>query len=595
MKKAMLYLCMAVLAVLLAVSVFAEETVIYENDFSDPSTLSDFEQYRMTWEIRDGGLYLTDKVEAGIDKPALADCFAHIIYQAKEPLTDYIVEVDYMNVQTSGGVIFNAQQDEVTTDLDGFRGYVAYVSNKADLAALGNASDKDSWKGSLASGGNGISIGSNMHIKVTVKDKKILFEMSDIDTGKKVYETEYKIGSKASADQNWTSGTAGLRIRAAYTPNKVSSVGTAYFDNFRITTANEVGAAAKPATPATPAPVTTTGEIIDTSNLVEVYRNEFESDADLADFTQYRGNWMTFGGRLYLTSMQSNFAQAFLVYTADKALTEMTDYVVDVDVYNVQTQGGLIGRADSSKIDGKSDDGIYGYFGYFSFTGEKPVIGYGTAAGKWGGNVEVGPACVKPGMNVHLQFAFKGDTVQLTVTDLDSGAQLWQHAENASIWNKGTFGFRVYGKMRDGLDNINGVSYDNFVISTFGEAKEKTEVKLTIGKMEGYVNGVAKALDAAPVIRNSRTMLPVRFVAENLGATVGWDGATSTVTVTTATTKLEIKIGATTAKINGAEVTLDSPAFIENSRTYLPVRFVAENLGAAVEWDGTTSTATLTK
>ncbi len=121
-----------------------------------------------------------------------------------------------------------------------------------------------------------------------------------------------------------------------------------------------------------------------------------------------------------------------------------------------------------------------------------------------------------------------------------------------------------------------------------------TEVKLTIGSMTGYVNGEAKALDAAPVIRNARTMLPVRFVAENLGATVGWDGTTSTVTVSTATAKLEIVIGKATAKVNGTEITLDSPAFIENSRTYLPVRFVAENLGATVAWDGATSTATLT-
>lgn len=126
-------------------------------------------------------------------------------------------------------------------------------------------------------------------------------------------------------------------------------------------------------------------------------------------------------------------------------------------------------------------------------------------------------------------------------------------------------------------------------------ASTATVVKLTIGAKEGYVNDIAKVLDAAPVIRNSRTMLPVRFVAENLGATVGWDGATSTVTVETPAKRIEIVIGAATAKVNGVEVTLDSPAFIENSRTYLPVRFVAENLGATVAWDGTTSTAILTK
>ncbi len=140
--------------------------------------------------------------------------------------------------------------------------------------------------------------------------------------------------------------------------------------------------------------------------------------------------------------------------------------------------------------------------------------------------------------------------------------------------------------IRDKLSNFTNIQ------TVAGKAKT---VSLTIGASVGYINNADFPLDAAPVIRNSRTMLPVRFVAEALGATVGWDGATSTVTVTTDTAKLEIRIGASTAKVNGAEVTLDSPAFIEKSRTYLPVRFVAENLGATVAWDGATSTATLTK
>jgi len=126
-------------------------------------------------------------------------------------------------------------------------------------------------------------------------------------------------------------------------------------------------------------------------------------------------------------------------------------------------------------------------------------------------------------------------------------------------------------------------------------AAGKTVVSLAIGNQTGYVNDAPKGLDAAPVIRNSRTMLPVRFVAENLGATVSWDGGTSTVTVKTDTTTIEIIIGKVTARVNGTEVALDSPAFIEKSRTYLPVRFVAENLGATVGWEGATGTVTLTK
>jgi len=118
---------------------------------------------------------------------------------------------------------------------------------------------------------------------------------------------------------------------------------------------------------------------------------------------------------------------------------------------------------------------------------------------------------------------------------------------------------------------------------------------MTIDALTATVNGESRTLDAAPIIRNSRTMLPVRFVAENLGATVGWDDATKTVSVNSADTTIEIVIGATTAKVNGKEITLDSPAFIESSRTYLPVRVVAENLGATVSWDDATKTATLTK
>lgn len=157
------------------------------------------------------------------------------------------------------------------------------------------------------------------------------------------------------------------------------------------------------------------------------------------------------------------------------------------------------------------------------------------------------------------------------------------------IWTKAAY--------TDGLvDWIFAQKNDDFVNTLPGVAAvDKTIVKMTIGQSVGYVNGAAKQLDAAPVIQNSRTMLPIRFVAEAFGATVGWDGATSTATIAAQGVNIRITIGAATAQINGETVTLDAPAFIENSRTYLPVRVIAEALGAAVEWDGATSTATLTK
>ena len=118
-------------------------------------------------------------------------------------------------------------------------------------------------------------------------------------------------------------------------------------------------------------------------------------------------------------------------------------------------------------------------------------------------------------------------------------------------------------------------------------------IKLTIGSTAATVNGSSDTTDAAPKIVNSRTMLPIRFVAEALGAEVGWNSDTRTVTIIKGNTNIAITIDSDKAIVNGQEQILDAPAFVENSRTYLPVRFVSENLGAKVDWDGATQTVTI--
>ena len=116
------------------------------------------------------------------------------------------------------------------------------------------------------------------------------------------------------------------------------------------------------------------------------------------------------------------------------------------------------------------------------------------------------------------------------------------------------------------------------------------QIILTIGKKDAQVFGKSKSNDVAPKIEKDRTMLPARFVAENLGAKVEWNGEKELVTITGKNLKTDenvtilITIGAATAKVNGKEIKLDSPAFIENDRTYTPIRFISEELGASVEW-----------
>ncbi len=118
----------------------------------------------------------------------------------------------------------------------------------------------------------------------------------------------------------------------------------------------------------------------------------------------------------------------------------------------------------------------------------------------------------------------------------------------------------------------------------------ENQIILTIGEKAAQVFGKTKTNDVAPKIVNDRTMLPARFVAENLGAAVEWDGDKQLVTIIGKNVKTDedvtilITIGAEDAVVNGKTVKLDSPAFIENDRTYTPIRFISEELGADVEW-----------
>ena len=116
------------------------------------------------------------------------------------------------------------------------------------------------------------------------------------------------------------------------------------------------------------------------------------------------------------------------------------------------------------------------------------------------------------------------------------------------------------------------------------KAKDESFV-LTIGDTKANVFGQIKYNDVAPIIENNRTMLPARFIAENLGADVEWMDKTRCVLITKEDTEIEIFIGNEYAKVNGKKYKLDSPAFIREDRTYTPVRFICENLGADVEWN----------
>ena len=153
--------------------------------------------------------------------------------------------------------------------------------------------------------------------------------------------------------------------------------------------------------------------------------------------------------------------------------------------------------------------------------------------------------------------------------------------------------------------NYSGVTPTDDMLAFFDKvgtaASESVEVKLTIGSTTAYINGEAQTLDAAPINRNNRTMLPVRFLANAFGVDndgIKWDAATRTATLTNDEVTIVVTIDAPSMTVNGETVALDSPAIIESNRTYLPVRAIANALGVSndnIKWDGATSTATLIK
>lgn len=129
---------------------------------------------------------------------------------------------------------------------------------------------------------------------------------------------------------------------------------------------------------------------------------------------------------------------------------------------------------------------------------------------------------------------------------------------------------------------------------------EANQIILTIGEKTAQAFGETKTNDVAPKIVNDRTMLPARFVAESLGAKVDWDEEKQLVTIVGVNEKNEevtilITIDSDIALVNGKEVKLDSPAFIENDRTYTPLRFISEKLGANVDWNEEQQKVTITK
>ncbi|MEW6770993.1 MAG: copper amine oxidase N-terminal domain-containing protein, partial [Bacillota bacterium] len=131
------------------------------------------------------------------------------------------------------------------------------------------------------------------------------------------------------------------------------------------------------------------------------------------------------------------------------------------------------------------------------------------------------------------------------------------------------------------------------VFPAFAFAAPSHQAKFVIGKASYEADGQVKQMDATPFITNSRTYVPVRYLAYALGVAdkdILWDAKTRTVTLTLDGVTLRLAIGSKTLYVNGVAKQMDVAPVIRKGRTYLPARWVAEAFGYEVHWDAGTKT-----
>ena len=124
-------------------------------------------------------------------------------------------------------------------------------------------------------------------------------------------------------------------------------------------------------------------------------------------------------------------------------------------------------------------------------------------------------------------------------------------------------------------------------------AKKAKRIELIVGNRTAVVDGRFAQLDAAPYIKNGRTFLPVRFVAETLGASVSWDAATSTATLSSEEGVITVRTNDKSMLVNGENVDMDVAPEISNNRMMLPIRPIAGALNCTIDWNENTNKATI--
>jgi len=167
-------------------------------------------------------------------------------------------------------------------------------------------------------------------------------------------------------------------------------------------------------------------------------------------------------------------------------------------------------------------------------------------------------------------------------------------------------GYKISNVKVDGVSvgavskyTFQNVTANHTIEASFEKEINQIVIVLQVGNSTFTVNGEARYLDSPPIIKNGRTLVPIRAIIEALGGTVQWSPNENGVDIILGSNHLILQIGNPNAYVNGVQKFIDASNIkvypeIINGRTMLPLRFVAENLGCDVQWDPNTQTITIT-
>ena len=125
---------------------------------------------------------------------------------------------------------------------------------------------------------------------------------------------------------------------------------------------------------------------------------------------------------------------------------------------------------------------------------------------------------------------------------------------------------------------------------------DKVEIAFNVGDSILKINGIETEVETPYVTENNTTLVPLRVITEAFGAKVDWDGDTQKITLTYPAVNIELQIGNIVATVNDhTETLLESPALSKNGVTMVPLRFISETFGATVGYDNDTQAILVTK